>query len=124
VDKELAWLSKGKCRELFLLTDEELDACQSPEEVNILNTRKVHELFFPQRGENFAVKQASEICFQCPVQGECLRLSLDNNEIFGVWGGASGRTRRRIREVKSLMALSKIIEGDENDETVVEYSDE
>jgi hypothetical protein len=112
MDQDVQWMKRGKCRELFLLTDEEIASCATPDEINNLNTRRVHELFFPERGQNLLVKAAAEICFQCPVQKECLRLSLEENEVFGVWGGASGRTRRRIREVRSVLALAKTIESE------------
>lgn len=53
--------------------------------------------FFPKRGQNKLVKEAKAICHRCPVELECLRFALENNEKFGVWGGTSERERRLIR---------------------------
>lgn len=37
---------------------------------------------------------ADEFCNTCPVQLECLRVSLEGNEPWGIWGGV-GRSERR-----------------------------
>jgi hypothetical protein len=34
------------------------------------------------------------VCAGCEVRAECLQDALDNNELFGVWGGLSERERR------------------------------
>ena len=51
-------------------------------------------LFFPERTHD--VSQAKIICERCPVQGDCLEHSIENNEQYGVWGGMSERQRRKI----------------------------
>lgn len=57
------------------------------------------ELFFPI-GETgpYAVQaeQAKAVCRRCPVQVECLRTALTNNEA-GVWGGMTDRERRNLK---------------------------
>lgn len=52
------------------------------------------EKFYPSSGSG--VKVAQKICEQCVIQEECLEYALDNGEIYGVWGGASERERKRI----------------------------
>jgi hypothetical protein len=46
-----------------------------------------------------AVEFAREICGTCPVTRDCVLDALD--EEHGVWGGTSGRQRRRIREMRA-----------------------
>jgi WhiB family redox-sensing transcriptional regulator len=42
------------------------------------------------------VREAQQTCFTCPVLAQCLDWALSCKEEYGVWGGTSGRTRRRI----------------------------
>lgn len=51
------------------------------------------ELFFPKRGE--PADEARAICRRCPVRVDCLDAHLDERE--GIWGGTSGRERKRLR---------------------------
>lgn len=51
-------------------------------------------VFFPNNG---AAHAAKAVCAVCPVRAECLDYALDNNEQFGVWGGATVEERRRLR---------------------------
>ncbi len=41
--------------------------------------------------------RAIEICASCPVQGQCLRHAIRENEDHGIWGGRTQEQRRRIR---------------------------
>lgn len=52
-------------------------------------------LFFPERGAS--THEARATCAACPVAVQCLDYALENNERFGIWGGASERQRRRMR---------------------------
>ena len=52
------------------------------------------EIFYPALGES--VNPAMAICVLCPVRPECLRYGLANSLQLGIWGGTSGRTRRKI----------------------------
>lgn len=52
------------------------------------------DLFFPIGSTGPAlgqVEEAKAVCRRCPVQEECLRWALENNQDAGVWGGL-GRT--------------------------------
>jgi WhiB family redox-sensing transcriptional regulator len=53
--------------------------------------------WFPERGQSS--EQARAICRRCLVQRECLAYALDMGDKFpGIWGGTSGRERRRLLE--------------------------
>lgn len=67
---ELAWMSKGSCRNY------------------------PPSAFFPSDG--VGVDAARTICADCGVKSECLEYALENRIDHGVWGGASERERRRI----------------------------
>jgi WhiB family redox-sensing transcriptional regulator len=53
------------------------------------------EAFFPEHGERN--KDAKRVCAKCDVRAECLDYALDNNELYGVWGGLSGYERTNLR---------------------------
>lgn len=53
-------------------------------------------IFFPDRGES--LKPAKAVCGDCIVRDECLEYALNHGERFGIWGGASERERRRLRQ--------------------------
>ena len=55
------------------------------------------DLFFPERGDFNGHMAAIKVCNTCPVIEQCLQYALDANELDGVYGGKSGRERRRIR---------------------------
>ena len=52
------------------------------------------ELFWPERGED--ADTAKRICSGCPVRRDCLTYALRSNERDGIWGGMSGRERRKL----------------------------
>lgn len=56
------------------------------------------EKFFPEPGFNAAGGQtaAISVCEACPVRAECLARALDRREAFGVWGGTTEATRRKL----------------------------
>lgn len=41
-------------------------------------------------------EQAKRICNTCPVKNECLQYALSHKEAFGIWGGETERSRRRM----------------------------
>lgn len=53
------------------------------------------DLFYPESGES--TSEAKEVCSACLVRDNCLEYALINHEKFGIWGGMSGRERRRIK---------------------------
>lgn len=40
-------------------------------------------------------KRAVAVCDRCPVRKQCLEYALVNHEEYGVWGGTTGRDRKR-----------------------------
>lgn len=52
------------------------------------------ELFFPDRGTTKAeMAEALAACFSCPVRWECAAYGA--SERYGIWGGMTGRERRK-----------------------------
>lgn len=62
------------------------------------------ELFYGERGANLAVAAAKAVCRTCPVTADCLAYALDNNEMWGVWGGCSISDRRAMRRGAPIAA--------------------
>ena len=51
-------------------------------------------VFFTVRGAS--TEPAKAICADCPVRTECLEYALQDDSLFGVWGGLSRRQRVSI----------------------------
>lgn len=53
---------------------------------------------FPERREEREAREtkAKEICWDCPVQHECLEFALRAREPHGIWGGLTEAERRRL----------------------------
>jgi WhiB family redox-sensing transcriptional regulator len=64
-------------------------------------------LFFPPDGHHTLSEAAREICNFCPVQLTCLEYALTHRLDDGIWGGTTGRERKRIiaRRVRLRLAL-------------------
>jgi len=54
------------------------------------------DAMFPNPQDDEAVRQALEICHTCPHETECGLFAIKAKMYFGVWGGMTERTRRRI----------------------------
>lgn len=54
------------------------------------------ELFFPEKGDPVAARDAKEICSWCPVKAACASWALETRELHGIWGGLSVRDRERL----------------------------
>jgi Transcription factor WhiB len=52
------------------------------------------DVFFPDTG--VPAEPAKAICHRCPSKYPCLRFALDEQIMYGVWGGTSPRERRRM----------------------------
>jgi WhiB family redox-sensing transcriptional regulator len=59
------------------------------------------DLFFPERGDSFTVRNARAVCATCPVAEQCLEFAIEVDETEGIWGGLSGR---QLREEKRRRA--------------------
>lgn len=52
------------------------------------------DIFYPPTDEEAA--EAKAVCAACAVRETCLEFALDTREADGIWGGTTGRERRRI----------------------------
>lgn len=52
------------------------------------------EVFFDDYQRETAAKA---ICHRCPVKSLCLEYALENDEVFGIWGGTTPSERRQIK---------------------------
>lgn len=52
------------------------------------------ESFFPEKGGS--TREAKIACSVCPLRLPCLAYALDNNELYGVWGGLSPHERKGL----------------------------
>ncbi len=41
------------------------------------------------------IEESVKICNSCPVKADCLNIAVENNEIFGIWGGVLARKIKR-----------------------------
>lgn len=61
------------------------------------------DLFFPEHyGKTADINRAKAVCRGCLVRGLCLQWALDQDERWGIWGGATPNERavmlgRRVR---------------------------
>ena len=57
-------------------------------------------IFFPDKSGqgNLQASKARKVCNMCPVQEECLKYALDNNEKWGIWGGKTEKERRKLKK--------------------------
>ena len=57
-------------------------------------------VWFPQQGERHLTAIAKNFCGDCPVRQRCLKWALDNEIMYGVWGGQSPYERRKTLYVR------------------------
>jgi WhiB family redox-sensing transcriptional regulator len=55
-------------------------------------------LFFPDPGDDVAVREAKSICAACHVVVECRAHALLSPRERGIWGGLTEQDRQRVRE--------------------------
>lgn len=51
----------------------------------------------PDEDRKEKTQVAKAICYSCTVKEDCLRYAIENNEIYGIWGGKTSRERSIIR---------------------------
>jgi WhiB family redox-sensing transcriptional regulator len=79
----------------------QLDASE-PWRLDALCIEHPEARYFPERGESTEPSKA--LCARCAVQSECLDYALRHGIKEGIWGGLSGRERRRIRSEARVAA--------------------
>jgi WhiB family redox-sensing transcriptional regulator len=62
------------------------------------------EIFYPPKGGS--TTQAKQLCFACPERLACLEYALTHGERFGIWGGMTGRERRRLLAYRGQKAAA------------------
>lgn len=72
IDKDTRWMDNAKCH-----TEDGI-------------------VWFPQQGERHLTTIAKRFCRDCPVRQRCLNWALDNEIMYGVWGGQSPKDRERL----------------------------
>lgn len=55
------------------------------------------ELFFPEKNHPEQARAAKSLCQACDERPTCLEWALENDEVYGIWGGLSERERLKIR---------------------------
>jgi WhiB family transcriptional regulator, redox-sensing transcriptional regulator len=67
------------------------------------------EIWFPEKGAS--ARDAKQVCARCPLaavelggNGRCLEVALENNELYGVFGGLAPLERRRLRAARKSEA--------------------
>ena len=56
------------------------------------------DLWFPEKGGS--TREAKALCRRCAVRADCLDYALLHDERFGIWGGESERSRRRLKRTR------------------------
>lgn len=65
------------------------------------------ELFFPENGTKFQqIKQAKEVCKECPLIRVCLAYALQG-KFDGIWGGTTLAERTVLRKKLNLPSNKK-----------------
>ena len=58
------------------------------------------EVFFPERGDHAALREAKAVCEDCLVREDCLDFALEHRERLGVWGGMAGKELQRAAKAR------------------------
>lgn len=66
--------------------------------------RKHHLDFFDERGPNRDAAKA--YCEDCPIRLLCLDHALQNDDLYGIWGGTTRRERRTMKSKARKAALA------------------
>lgn len=62
------------------------------------------------RAVNKKISEVVALCDACSVRGECLRFAIDNNIIYGIWGGMTATQRKRyLTEVSVMVQRSEFM---------------
>lgn len=55
-------------------------------------------LFFPEGNDIHAkTMEAKKLCAACPMTVQCFNFAVDNDEKFGIWGGATTKERAYLK---------------------------
>lgn len=62
-------------------------------------------------GPSQAQQAAIEVCRTCPVELDCLRYAVANDERYGIWGGMTENQRQHLRRNGRRYAALNLKEG-------------
>jgi WhiB family transcriptional regulator, redox-sensing transcriptional regulator len=105
-EPDFPWSAAVAADTMPMLADLDIDVATLPKQVSPPDHWQVRsacygldpEIFFPTTEEEAGL--ALSYCGVCPVKEMCLAWALQNGERYGVWGGTTEQTRRRlIRQV-------------------------
>lgn len=51
--------------------------------------------WFPEQGQRHLIIEAKKFCVDCPAKQRCLDWALNNEIMYGVWGGRSSKEREK-----------------------------
>lgn len=64
-------------------------------------------IFFPDRGDDY--RPAKRICNECPVREQCLEYSFEIPQVIGIWGGITGKERRKEKARRNTTPTKTVI---------------
>lgn len=59
--------------------------------------------WFPDEWVTKPADDVAIVCAKCPFNGDCLKLALDNEDTYGVWGGTTEYQRRQLLNERHRM---------------------
>lgn len=90
-----------------------LAACRSTDE---RLGRWLSWLYTTETGQRWQTDMQKDLCASCPVRYDCLLTAVENDEPFGVWGGATLNERKMLaskwRKERSWTANSLAVGAD------------
>jgi hypothetical protein len=65
------------------------------------------DIFFPSTSKNTPeIKEAKDLCYQCPIQKQCFLDALNSSEYNGIWGGVNFSRNAELRKAKKYWSLN------------------
>ena len=105
---------------------EEIDEGKWRENANC-KSRSVDLFFTDGSGDSSRYLSAKTLCFNCPVQKQCLDYAVLNSIVYGLWGGMPYRERLQYRVGKRShkLELKDVLRGysNANDKTLTKLSE-
>lgn len=78
-------------------------ACKTDPRLAELDETERVAVFYPHQGD--PTRLPRDICSTCPVLDECREYGI-LHEYQGIWGGLSGRERRRLRSERGIVVIT------------------
>lgn len=75
------WMEHGSCRGLVSAADDP---------------------WFPEVDQAAQTRSAQRVCARCPVAAQCLSYAIEHRIVWGTWGGATPKQRRRMLRARGI----------------------